>query len=189
LGYNKNFRNKTQEERGCSGTTGRTGFNKLVCIKKKAEVNYKMAEPEKPEKRVGEILNNIKQMGIKLNKEIIIPPELLKLFKKDPIRIIDIVRTPGMWPIDPWLLEKFKKMMPELFNNRTIMKKFDVALTYKGNTMKADLAKIGIDLPNRIWDDWQLQGFFAPPKPILMKKAGINQKKFKVFLVPKGSIK
>ena len=123
-----------------------------------------------------------------INKEIVIPPELLKLFKKEPIRIIDITtQTEGMYPTRKEHFEIFKKMMPELFKNRSIMGKFDVALTYTGNTIKDDLAKIGIDLPYRIWDNWRLTGIAAPP--ILMDKAGINQKKFKFFLVPKGSIK
>lgn len=116
-------------------------------------------------------------METKLKKEIVIPPQLMKLFVKDPIRITDFGQTQGMYPPTPVYLKRLKDMMPEVFADKAIMGKYDVALTYTGNSLKTDLAKKGIDLQDtRIINKFRLNG-------ILMKKIKIDG--FNVVLSPK----
>jgi hypothetical protein len=116
-------------------------------------------------------------MEKKLKKEIVIPPQLMKLFVKDPIRITDFGHTQGMFPPTPDYLKRLKDMMPEVFADKSIMGKFNVALIYTGNSMKSDFAKLGLDFTDkRIINKFILNG-------IIMKKIKIDG--LNVVLTPK----
>ena len=89
-----------------------------------------------------------------------------------------------MWPIDLKQIAKLQKMLPELFGDEAIMKKYDIAITYNGKSMKVDFQKIGLDLiEERRVHDILIYGIPVPWQ--LIKKAGIDNKKFNIFLTPK----
>ena len=116
-------------------------------------------------------------MEKKLKKEIVIPPQLMKLFEKDPIRITDIGRTQGMFPPTPDYIRRLKDMKPEIFADKAIMGKFNVALIYTGNNMKADLSRLGLDFTDkRIINKFIING-------IIMRKIKIDG--LNVVLTPK----
>jgi hypothetical protein len=118
-----------------------------------------------------------------IKKDIIIPKELLILFKNS-VRIIDKKHLSGMWPVDLKQIGKLQKIMPELFRDEAIMKKFDLAVTYNGKSMKVDFHKIGLDLiDERRVQDILIHGIPVPWQ--LIKKAGIDNKKFNFILTPK----
>jgi hypothetical protein len=118
-----------------------------------------------------------------IKKDIIIPKELLILFKNS-VRIIDKKHLAGMWPVDLKQIAKLQKMLPELFGDEAIMKKYDIAITYNGKSMKVDFQKIGLDLiDERRVHDILIHGIPVPWQ--LIKKAGIDNKKFNFILTPK----
>lgn len=118
-----------------------------------------------------------------IKRDIVIPKEMLELFKNS-IRIIEKNHLAGFWPPDLMELKKLQKSIPELFGNAAIMKKYDVAITYNGKSMKNDFSKMGFDFSNdRIVTDIFIQGIPVPWR--LLKNAGIDHKKFNVILTPK----
>jgi hypothetical protein len=115
--------------------------------------------------------------------DVIVPKELINLFKNS-IRIIDKKHLAGMWPVDARQLKKLQAVIPELFAEANIMNKYDIAITYQGKTMKNDFSKVGVDfIEDRIIKDLYIHGIPVPWQ--LLKKAGIDSKKFNVILTPK----
>ncbi len=116
-------------------------------------------------------------------KDIIIPKEMLDLFK-NTTRIIEKNHLSGFWPPDMHNLKQLQKMMPELFGNEAIMKKYNVAITYVGKSMKNDFAKMGFEFNEaRIVNNVLIHGIPVPWQ--LLKNAGIDHKKFNIMLTPK----
>jgi hypothetical protein len=117
-----------------------------------------------------------------IEKDITIPKEIFKLFP-NAVRITDKRSSIGMWPVDPSKIGKLRTVVPEIFENETIKKKFDIAVGYNGKSMKTDFAKIGIDvMPDRIINNIMLHGIPVPWT--YLRKAGIDNKKFNMFLIP-----
>jgi hypothetical protein len=114
--------------------------------------------------------------------DILVSREVLKLFKTS-VRIIDKKHLAGIFPIDPGLLIRLKKTIPEMFND-SILKKYNVAVGYQGKTIQSDFAKLGIQekeirIENNIW----ICGIPVPWQ--MLRKADIDYKKFNVYLTPK----
>jgi hypothetical protein len=118
-----------------------------------------------------------------IKKDIIVPKEILNLFKNS-VRIIDKKHLAGMWPVDIGHIKQLQKVLPELFANEAIMKRYDIAITYNGKSMKGDFSKLGLDLiEGRIKNDIFIHGIPVPWQ--LLKKAGIDHQKFSVYLTPR----
>jgi hypothetical protein len=116
-------------------------------------------------------------------KDIVVSKEILGLFKNS-VRIIDRKHLAGMWPVDARQLIKLKDMLPQLFLDENIMKKYDLAIGYNGKTVKKDLPKLGVELvEDRIINDIFIHGIPVPWH--LLRKAGIDYKKFDIVLTPK----
>jgi hypothetical protein len=131
--------------------------------------------------RVGTIIKFMEMATTK--RDIIIPKEMQDVFKNS-IRIIDKKHLAGFWPVDLMHLKQLQKMIPELFRDEAIMKKYDIAVTYTGNNMKADLSSIGIESIN----DRLIKNIFIYGIPVpwqLLKKAGVDYKKINIVLTPK----
>ncbi len=119
-----------------------------------------------------------------IKKDILIPKELLELFKNS-VRIIDKKHLAGMWPVELKYLKQLQKKMPELFGNEAILKKFDFAISYNGKSMKNDLSKIGIE----IIDERKINNILIHGIPVpwqLLKKAGVDHQKINITLTPKA---
>lgn len=118
-------------------------------------------------------------------RDIIVSKELLNLFKNS-VRIIDKKHLAGIWPVDLQQLRKLKELLPEIFLDKAIMKKYDLAIGYQGKTVKNDLQKLGVDLVDtRIINDIFIHGIPVPWH--LLRKAGIDYKKYNFYLTPKQS--
>ena len=116
-------------------------------------------------------------------KDIVVSKEILGLFRNS-VRIIDKKHLAGMWPVDVRQLVKLKEMLPQLFMDENIMKKYDIAIGYQGKTIKNDLPKLGVELVDeRIIKDIFIHGIPVPWH--LLRKAGIDYKKFDIVLTPK----
>lgn len=116
-------------------------------------------------------------------KDLVVSKEILGLFQNS-VRIIDRKHLVGMWPVDARLLTKLRPMLPELVGDENIMRKYDLAIGYNGKTMKNDFSTIGLDLiEDRIVNNILIHGIPVPWQ--MLKKAGIDNKKFDVTLTPK----
>jgi hypothetical protein len=114
--------------------------------------------------------------------DIIVSKEVMKLFNHS-VRVIDNWHTRGIVAIDPKILGRLQKVLPEMFD-KSIMEKYNISISYKGNEMKNDFAKMGIEFKEeRFTDKIQLGGI--PISWQLLKKAGIDNQKFDVLLTPK----
>jgi len=114
--------------------------------------------------------------------DVIVSKEILNLFKNS-VRIVDKRHLAGIFPINPELLERLRKKLPELFDE-SILKKYDIAIGYQGKAMKADFLRFGIDeLDKRIVKNIIIQGIPVPWQ--LLKKANLYDEKFNIYLTPK----
>jgi len=116
-------------------------------------------------------------------KDIVVSKEILNLFKNS-VRIIDKKHLAGMWPVDIRQLQKLQTLLPKLFMEENIMKRYDIAIAYNGKTIQKDFPKIGlVHIDERIIIPIHTQGIIVPWQ--LLRKAGIDHKKFNIVLTPK----
>ena len=113
--------------------------------------------------------------------DIIVSKEVLKLFK-NTVRVVDNWHTTGIVATEPKILSRMQKFLPEMFDE-SIMKKYDIAIGYKGKEIKNDFARLGMEFPERFTDKILICGIPVPWQ--LLKKAGIDHQKFNVILTPK----
>lgn len=117
--------------------------------------------------------------------DIMVSKEVLKLFKNS-VRVIDFWRTQGIVAVDPKILVKLQKVLPEMFD-KSILDKYNISIAYKGKEIKKDFAKMGFEFKEeRFIDKIQLGGI--PVSWQLLKKAGIDHQKFDVLLTPKQMV-
>ena len=76
---------------------------------------------------------NVKEM-IRV-KDIVISKEVLALFKNS-VRIVDCLHPAGMWPVDMLKLKELQEKMPHLLKDREIMRKYDIAISYKDKVLR-----------------------------------------------------
>jgi hypothetical protein len=118
-----------------------------------------------------------------INKDLVIPKELIPLFKKN-LRIIDKHKLSGFFPPDILQFEKLKKLLPELLGQPQIMQKYDLAIEYKGKSIKADFSKLGIEIhESRIVSNIFINGIPVPWT--MLRRAGIDHQKIGLYLTPK----
>lgn len=117
------------------------------------------------------------------HKDLFVPKEMLDLFQNS-VRIIDKRGTAGHWPVNAKIISQLKGILPEVFRNEAILKKFDVGINYKGNTIKNDFAKLGLEFNEaRIINNIYFHGIPVPWQ--LLRNVGIDYKKFDIILTPK----
>jgi hypothetical protein len=115
--------------------------------------------------------------------DIIVSKDVLKLFKNS-VRVIDDWHLQGIIAIDPSMLIKLQKVLPEMFG-KNILEKYSISIAYKGKDIKKDFHKAGFAFnEERLIDKIYLAGI--PVSWQLLKKAGIDHKKFDVLLSPKN---
>ena len=78
------------------------------------------------------------------NPDIVIPEKLLKLFE-NKVRIIDLGRTQGIWPIDINRIKKLSPYLEKLAKTSAIAGRFDVVLVNNSPNVKADITKLGFE--------------------------------------------
>jgi hypothetical protein len=118
-------------------------------------------------------------------EDIVLSKEVLNLFKNN-VRIIDKKHLSGIIAIDIHMIERLKKVLPEMFDE-SIMKKYDISIGYTGKDIKKDFAQMGIEYnEKRIIEHIRLIGIPVPWQ--LLKKAGIDNQKFNVVLTPKQTM-
>jgi len=115
--------------------------------------------------------------------DIIVSKDVLKLFKNS-VRVIDDWHLQGIIAIDPSMLIKLQKVLPEMFG-KNILEKYSISIAYKGKDIKRDFINAGFEFKEeRFIDKIHLAGI--PVSWQLLKKAGIDHKKFDVLLAPKN---
>jgi len=118
-------------------------------------------------------------------KDLVVSKEILDLFKNS-IRIIDKKHLVGIWPVDARQLKKLQTVLPDLFMDENIMKRYDIAIAYKGKTIKNDFSKIGLEFNEERIIRYPLFGIPIPWR--MLRIAGVDHKKFNVVLTPKELI-
>lgn len=119
-----------------------------------------------------------------VKKDILIPKEILNGLQNS-VRIIDKKHLAGYWPVEFRQLKQLQKVLPAIMENEALANKFDLAVGYKMKPERNDLVKSGLQvIGDRIVHDIWLVGIPIPW--LLLRRAGIDHRKFEIILTPKG---
>jgi|WetSurMetagenome_2_1015567.scaffolds.fasta_scaffold545002_2 hypothetical protein len=114
-------------------------------------------------------------------KDIVISKEILDVFRNS-VRVVGKPSV-GIYPLEARQLLRIKELVPELFANEAILKKYDLGLSYRGKTMKADFAKLKIEFSeDRII---KIPLVTVPVPWQMLKRANIDYRKIGLCLTPK----